>query len=372
MKFEQVVGQIELKERLRRSATEDRLSHAQLFYGVEGSGNLALALAYATYILCENRAPQDSCDTCPSCQKIKNYGHPDLHFSFPIILATKIDTSDFYMQKWVQAIIANPYLNSEDWHDAMDESGKKGIIGVHESANIFRKLSLKSFHGGYKIAIVWLPEHMNHEAANKLLKIVEEPPDRTIFLFVSQSYDSLLPTIVSRLQLVRLKPLVEEEVSMGLQTHESLPVEESNRIAVMCNGNYREALLLARSKENSSFAFNIFRDWMRLCYKRDVGGVISIVDEIAAIGREKQKSLLRYAMHVFEQCMIGNYVGVEKIKLVGAEKEFSEKFMPFINGGNIEALAQEFETAHSNLERNALPKILFLDLSFNVFRLLNQ
>lgn len=372
MKFSSVIGQEEVKDRLRSSVIDQRISHAQLFLGREGSGMLATALAYASYVLCEQRTETDSCGTCPACMKLNSLSHPDLHFSFPIILSKKAETSDSFSALWKQTVLNNPYLNLEDWYDSQEETNKQGVIGVKESDDIVKKLSLKSFGGGYKICVIWMPERMNLSAANKLLKIVEEPPDKTLFLFVAESYDDLLPTIVSRLQLIRFKPIPEDVISAGLKSNEGLEDGAAKGVAFLAEGNYRKALIHANQQELELQSFEAFRGWMRLCFRKDVVGAISWVDEIARIGRERQKLLLKYGLDIFRQCLVGNYLGGDQVKLVGAEKDFGDKFMPYIKGANISELRSQFEEASFKLERNASPKILFLDLSFTMFRLINQ
>lgn len=372
MRFSEVVGQSEIKQKLIKSVRDGKISHAQLFAGGEGTGALAAALAYSTYILCSNRGENDSCGTCPACIKSDQLAHPDLHFVFPIILKHKEDTSDVYVGEWKESVKQNPYLNLRDWYAALEEEKKQGVIGKNESNAIVKKLSLKSFEGGYKICIMWMPELLNLTAANKLLKIIEEPPQQTLFILVAQDYDNLLQTITSRLQLTRFKPLVQSEIVDGLQQGYNISETDAIRIASISDGDFRKAGRHVNEEGIQDQSFQHFRDWMRLCFRKDVPGIMSWVDDIAGIGRENQKALLEYGTTIFHQCVLGKYVGAAQINLVGGEREFGEKFMPFIKGSNIEDLQEEFEKARYHIGRNALPKILFLDLSFKVFRLLNQ
>jgi DNA polymerase-3 subunit delta' len=372
MQFKDIIGQQEVKQRLIQSAKEGRISHAQLFMGPEGSGNLALALAYAQYIACRNRSETDSCGTCPSCVKYKGIAHPDLHFAYPITSAKEGETSTNYLPEWREALQANPYMNIFQWIQKVGAENKQGVISVHESAEILRKLSLTSYEGGFKVMIIWMPEKMNLASANKLLKILEEPPDKTLFLLVTENMDQLLATIISRTQLVKVNRIADEDMKEALVSNCSLDEQEATRIAYLAEGNYNEALHLVQHSDEENFNFIQFRSWMRLCYNKDVLKNQQWVDGMAGIGREKQKNYLAYAIGMVRETLMVSYGNASLIRLQGEELDFVKKFSPFIHGENCIAVTDELNRAMRDVERNANPKILFTDLSLKMMSLLKQ
>jgi DNA polymerase-3 subunit delta' len=370
MFFKDIIGQQNIKERLIRSVRDNRISHAQLFLGPEGCGNLPLALAYAQYVMCKDRQETDSCGTCPSCLKFRTLGHPDVHFSYPVILSAKVKVANDVVSTWRDAIDEQPYMTASYWYEKLGEDNKQGVIGVKGSDEIVKKLVLKSYEGDYKIMIIWLAEAMNIAAANKLLKIIEEPPNKTLFLLVSVDHEKIISTILSRTQLIKINKLKDEEVTAALVQKNSVGEQEAMSIASLADGNYLRALKLLEEKHEANFNFEHFRNWMRLCFKHDVLGTIDWVDTIATLGRERQKNFLQFGLHIFRQSIAGSYGSEDMIRLQGEELGFAKKFAPFINGKNILKLSEEFNTAHYHIERNANPKILFLDLSFKLFRLI--
>ena len=372
MRFSDVIGQEQVKARLLETVKEGRVSHAQLFLGPEGSGNLASALAYARYILCQQRKEDDACEECHACQMSAKLTHPDLHFSFPVILSSKVSVSDHLVADWRKAVLEMPYMTTGWWYNFLGEEKKQGVIGVKESDDVVRKLSLKSYEGGYKIMVLWCPELLNTAAANKLLKIIEEPPAGTLFLLVAGDHEKILPTILSRTQMVKFSRLSREQITQGLQSQLSLPGEQAEALALLADGNYFEALQLAKHGNEEQVHFVQFRNWMRICFRKDVKGAVYWADEMASQGREKQKRLLAYALHLFRECVIGNYVGDEQVRLAGQERDFTLNFAPYVKSTNLLDLTEAFTDAHQHVERNANARILFLDLSFKVFRLLNR
>ncbi len=370
MYFNNIIGQEEAKHHLLQTVKEGRISHAQLFLSPQGTGGLPLAIAYARYVLCSNKQEQDACGQCPSCVQLDKLAHPDLHFAYPVVLSSKVKVSDDVLPAWREAVLERPYMSANWWYEQLGEDKKQGVLGVAESAEIVRKLALKSFEGGYKVMIIWMAELMNTAAANKLLKIIEEPPEKTLFVLITENHEDILPTIISRTQLLKLNKIKEPTIATALQQAYGLEVTEANAFARLAEGSYFEAGKLVEEREEENQNFVQFRDWMRICFRRDVGEAIRWVDSMAGIGREKQKSFLRYGLHIFRQCIVGNYGDEQLVRLNGTELEFSKKFAPFLNGNNMVALVEEFDTAHYHIERNANPKILFLDLSFKVFKLL--
>lgn len=367
MLFKEVIGHKDLKSQLIQSVKDGRISHAQLFLGAEGSGNLALALAYTQYIFCADRKEDDSCNECPSCNKIAKLVHPDLHFSFPFIRSGKDkETADTFVRQFREAVLANPYLNLLSWYESLGQQDKQGLINVNESQRIIEKLSLKSFEGGYKVYLIWMPEKLNGPAANKLLKTIEEPPNKTIIILVANDSEQIIPTILSRTQLTKLNRLDDLDLAQGLIDEFETENQLASNLAVMSEGNYNLARDLALHAGESNENFVLFRDWMRLCFKKDIKGVSKWVDSTARIGRVKQKDFLKYALHMVRQCALFNYGVEELVKIKGEERVFMQKFSPFINNENLEDYIELFTEARQNIDRNANAKILFTDLSYKL------
>ena len=374
MQFKDVIAHEAEKRHLIHTVQENRISHAQMFLGPAGSGTVPLAIAYAQYILCQNKQENDSCGTCASCAKIQKHNHPDLHFSFPVHLSKErhIDTSDNVLVDWREIIDENPYFGIDDWNAKLGNENKQGVIGVKESQNIVSKISLKSFEGGYKILIIWLPELMNGPASNKLLKFIEEPPDKTLFLLVAEDQEQIITTIRSRTQIVKLPRLKEKEIAAYLETEKGISANDSIIIAHLAEGDLGKAFHLISEQTEANFNFENFVNWMRLCYQRNIAKSIDWVDLIAASGRENQKSFLMFCLNMFRQCIIGHYAGSELVVLTDEQNAFLSKFSPFINSKNIVGLTTAFNEGHYHIERNANAKILFLDLSIKTFSLLQK
>lgn len=374
MKFSQIPGQKAVIDRLRNAVHENRVSHAMLFYGPEGSGKFAIALAFARYISCENRSQDEACGVCPSCVKYDRLIHPDLHFVFPVI-KKKSGTepvSDLFISQWRSMVLNSPYFSLNTWTEAMEVANEQALIPVAEAAEIIRKLSLKSFESDFKIMIVWLPEKMNPETANKLLKIIEEPPARTLFILVSEEDDKLLPTITSRCQLIRIPALAKDDISGYLRQEKGIDASHAAEIAGTANGNMVRALELAGEDEVTAANLDRFARLMRTAYSRDIQSVVSWSEETAALGRERQKSFLSYSLRLLRENFILNYDGKTNslVFLTRAEDDFSSKFHPFINESNIFALDREFNTAYAHVESNGNTRMIFLDLALRTMRLI--
>ena len=371
MLFKEIIGQQVVKDRLIRSVKEGRISHAQLFLGPQGSGNLALALAYAQYISCANKLEDDSCGHCLSCVKYNKVVHPDLHFVYPVALSKDVRVSTDLAVKWRDAFLDNPYITLFNWFELLDAENKQAVIGVEESAEILRKLSLTTYEAEYKIMIIWQAEKMNQAAANKLLKILEEPPEKTLFLLVCESEDQLLRTIVSRTQLIKIVKINEHDLIGALAQRHSIAPEAAEGIAHLADGNYAEALSLINENENAGQNLASFQKLMRASLKFDPKAVMVWIDEIAVAGRERQKNFLNYALHIMRESLILNYADVSLVKLGADEQGFVKKFSPFIHSNNVEYFIEELNKAHHHMERNANAKILFMDLAFKFNELLN-
>ena len=376
MQLKDVIGQQDVKQRFVQSVTEERVSHAQLIYGPEGSGGLPLALAFAQYLTCEQPADEDSCGRCSSCIKNQKLVHPDVHYSFPVATVRDIlkPKSTDFIEEFRKAVIDQPYLDFNDWFESLDTANKQGFMSVEESADILRKLHLKSFESPYKIVIQWMPEKMRTEAANKLLKIIEEPPDRTIFFLVTENRDQILGTLLSRTQLVRVKHLTLDEIEQSLIKNMELPQSQAHSIAFLADGNYHLALQLAAHEASEMSFETAFIEWMRLCFQpiKSIEKLLKWVDTIAKSGRESQKQFLTASIHTLRECIIANIAAPQLLRLDDQQQHTLKDFIPFIHKGNIHQFIQELNDACFHVERNANAKILFLDLSFRLNKALLQ
>lgn len=370
MRFGEIIGQEEEKKHLIHTVEESRISHAQMFLGSEGSGALPMAIAYAQYILCSNRQESDSCGKCASCLKVQAFNHPDVHFSFPIHLTKSHSISDHLAAEWREQMLESPYFGLYQWNQKLGAENKQGVIGNAESLNIVKKLILKSFEGGYKILIMWLPELMNATASNKLLKIIEEPPEKTLFILVAQNQENIISTILSRTQIIKFPRLKEDEIAKYLETQKGISHDDGITVAHLAEGNLAKALSLVEQQDMANFNFDNFVTWMRLCYQRNIAKTIDWVDEIASYGRENQKNFIKFCLHMFRQSIVGHYTHNELVILTKDQDNFLKKFAPFINNKNIVGLSESLNDAYYHIERNANPKILFLDVSLKLFALL--
>jgi DNA polymerase-3 subunit delta' len=371
MLFKEIIGQRAIKDRLVRSVKDGRISHAQLFLGPQGSGSLAMSIAYAQYISCKNKLEGDSCGQCPSCIKYNKLVHPDLHFVYPVALSKDVRTSTDVAAEWRTALLDDPYITLFSWFERLDAENKQAVIGVEESGEILRKLSLTTYEAEYKIMIIWQAEKMNQAAANKLLKILEEPPDKTLFLLICESEDQLLRTIVSRTQLIKITKISDTDIVKALvENHEQSP-EIAEKIAHLADGNFAEALTLVNENENAGQNLASFQKLMRASLRFDPKAVMAWIDEVSGAGRERQKNFLNYALHIMRESMVQNYADTSLIKLGADEQDFVKKFSPFIHANNLERFIDELNKAHYHMERNANAKILFMDLAFKFNELLN-
>lgn len=372
MRFCEIIGQEEVKRQLRQSVLDGRIAHAQLFTGLSGVGKLGLALAYAQYIACPNRTNEDSCGVCPSCLQYQKLQHPDLHFAFPIVKGDDGDVCDDFVEKFRNLILENRYFDLEDWYRAMGVETKQGMIYEKESSEILRKLSLKSFGDGYKVMVIWQPEKMNVTCANKLLKLLEEPPTKTLFLLVSEHPELLLSTILSRVQEVRVPRLSEEVIASGLcGEYAWLSGEDAKAIAHMANGSYLTALKTMNESEDNQGCFDDFVALMRNAWlvgqKKDYGALLKLrqwSNDMAdgKVGREKQKAFLQYAQRQIRENYIYNFACPEMNYQTEKERQFSTRFAPFIHEGNVEKMMDELGKAEQQIGQNGNAKIIFFDL----------
>lgn len=365
MTFDDIIGQQAAKTRLRQMVANDRMAHALLFLGSEGSGKLALALAFAQYVLCTNKQDENACGHCSSCIKTSKLIHPDLHFSYPVV-GTKV-TSDTYAAEWRKAMEQNPYLNVNQWLQSIDADNKQGNINKDECTNIIKKISLKIFEGTHKILIMWLPEYLGKEG-NRLLKLIEEPPKDTLFILVAEQSEKILNTILSRCQIINVNPLTDEEVAEGL-IRQGMKADKAKQVSFLANGNLNEALSMSQSVENDNA--NLFVDWMRKCWVGNGVALCTWVNEkFAKLGRENQKHFLQYALHFMREYMVLKMTGDDRIRLQEQEAVTAQKFTKIIEFHQIEPIVQLLTDSAYYIERNANPKILFLDASIQMHRIL--
>ena len=367
MQFSSVIGQKSLKEHLIDEVRNDKISHAQLFIGKPGYGVLPLALAFVQYLFCENKSESDSCGVCPACKKVKQLQHPDLHFSFPTVQAIS-KTSNGNLKEWREQLIEQPYFDLNDWIHKTDVRERKPIIGVHESEEIIKKLSLRSYEGGYKVMIIWMAEEMNTSCANKLLKIIEEPPKNTLFILCVDSQESMLATIISRCQLVKVPRVSLDEMSMHLRETKQINLNQADSVAARVDGDFLEVIEFLGDHIEQDANREQFIQLMRVCYKKNVLDMMVWSEDIAKSSREQQKIFLKYALHMFRQSMLRNYTEDALTKVSDEENAFLDKFSRFISGNNVFDFMKTFNEAHYHIERNANPKILFMNLCFNVMR----
>ncbi len=375
MLFSEIIGQEDVKNKLRQSIHSGRIPHAQLFYGPQGSGSLAMAIAYAQYVACSNRSKIDSCGECPSCKKFMHLSHPDLHFVFPVNTSKEVKkdpVSDDYIALWREQLFESPYFLSGQWYNRIGIENKQGFISRKESESITRKLSLKSFESDYKFLILWLPEKMNTTSANMLLKLIEEPPEKTLFLMVSEIPEQVLVTISSRTQPVKLERIEKETLALALQKNKGISKEEALSIARLANGSYIDALDILETSEESIFYFDHFTSFMRLCYQRNIPEINLWVEEMASIGRERLKSFFIYALRLIRENFILNLKKEDLVYLSKREEEFSQRFHPFINGRNILAISEELNSASADIERNGNGKIVLFDMALKIVKLIRR
>lgn len=381
MKFSDIVGQNHLKNHLVNSVQKGRIPHAQLFIGPEGSGTLPMALAYAQYIICNNKGSENEGGSAACNLKFDHLQHPDLHFVYPVATTDSIKsnaTSDDFLSTWIDFLKETPYGSVNDWYEAIGIQKKQGNISVHEAASILKKLILKPFEGGYKVMIIWMAEKMNTEAANKLLKLLEEPTDKTVFILIAEDEKAILQTILSRCQILHFNALNEQEIVQGLIEKESCDEVDAYSIAKQAQGNYNKALKLRYNITNEYPFDEWFVTWVRAAFRanknaRVVSDLIKWSDEIAAIGREKQKLFLNHCMELFRQALLLNYSTSELVYMEPKVENFKLKnFAPFVNEHNILEIYQEIEDATYHIERNGNAKMIFTDLSIKLTRLIHK
>lgn len=374
MEFSSVLGQDYLKNHLKNSVKNNRISHAQLFVGKEGCGTLPMALAYAKYILCYGSSNKEACNS--KCEKLQ---HPDLHFAFPVATNQKVKkhaVSNLFLEEWRSFILENPYGSLFEWLQFIGVENKQGLMSVNESEEIVKALKLKSYEGGYKVMLIWMVEKMNNAAANKLLKLIEEPPQKTVFILITENEEQIISTIKSRCQLLHFPLLSEQDIINGL-TKKNANLNSAKQIALQSNGNFNKALQLLNNNNTDEPFEKWFIHWIRAAFKAKgnvtaIRDLIDWSDTIAKTGRETQKHFLNYCLQFFRQALLLNYKANTLVYLKTKTPNFKlEKFAPFVHGNNILNINKELNDAIYHIERNGNAKIILLDLSIKLTRLLH-
>jgi DNA polymerase-3 subunit delta' len=373
MLFKNVVGQQAIKKRLIQSVKEERISHAQLFSGPSGTGKLAMAIAYAQYISCKNRSETDSCGVCSSCHKYNKLAHPDLHFVFPIFNPpSQKPVCDDFLPQWREMVLNDPYFELGSWLNQIEAGNAQGIIYERESDSIYRKLNLKSFESEFKVMIIWLPEKMHLYCANKLLKLIEEPPSKTLFILITEDEEAVISTIRSRAQLVKFPFIDNESIKNSLLSIEEVDADLVPDAVHLANGNYIKAKSYIHPSEEEQFYFQKFQEMMRQAYKREVLAQIGWAEEMAKIGRDKQKAFFAFALRLVREYFVMNMNQSSMIYLNREEKNWGKQFAPFINERNVTAFFQEFEKGITHISWNGNPRIIFLDTALRMVRLIKK
>lgn len=368
MQFKDIVGQEEMKRQLIQQVAENRVSHAQLFLSCDGSGALPLAIAYAQYINCLDRGAADSCGVCASCRKYERYIHPDLHFSYPFFASKEVKIAVDVLEEWRTMLLADPYTDMDIWRSRLNAENKQANINIAECHDIIKKLSYKAFEAGTKVLIMWLPEYLEKEG-NALLKMIEEPPADTLFLLVANQQEHILSTLLSRTQIVKIPRLPAAVVTAYLVQKYGLEEEKAAAYSFLADGNLIEAKALAQHAHNDHA--EIFAGWLRMGYGNKVPDLISFVDKAAAWGRENQKNFLKYGISFLRDCSLILNGADSLVKLPPRAMETAVKLSTNVLDQEMAAaIVSELEQAHYHIERNANPKILFLDVSLQLVKII--
>lgn len=380
MTFSEVLGQQHIKSHLAKTVKSGKIPHTQLFIGKTGSGLLALALSYANEILCQSY--DEKSDAYTGCKnKVNKLAHPDLHFVFPVNTnegVKKNPISDNFASSWRDFVLNNSYSSLYDWYQFIGIEKKQGNISKHEAVSISKKLSLKSYEGGYKVLIIWMAEKMNNECANQLLKLIEEPPEKTVVLLLTENVEIILDTIKSRCQKLHIPSLAEEEIYQELVDAYSLKSNEAKKISHQSNGDFNKALQIIKEDNKDVLFEDLFVLWVRTAFKAKknkeaVNGLFHWSEKIAEEGRETQKRFLNFCLEIFRQAMLKNYNAESLIYFQSHDGNFSfDKFSAYIHQNNILDIREALEKAIYHIERNGNAKIIFTDVSIQLTRLIHR
>ena len=381
MQFSEILGQEHIKSHLTKSANLGRIPHAQLFVGPEGSGTLPMAIAYAQYLICSNQNGENSGSNEACNLKFQKTSHPDLHFIYPTVSTEEVKTkpkSIDFITEWRQFLEQNKYGSLFDWYQILGVKNKQGEIRVDDAQEILKLLALKSFEGGYKVMIIWMADKLNIAASNKLLKLLEEPTDRTVFILISENEEDIIQTIRSRCQVLHFNGLPEKVIADALISNKNMEPKAALKIAHQAQGNYNKALQLLQTDNESTFFEKWFVDWVRAAF-RAKGNAAAIQDliqwseQIAGLGRETQKKFLEFCIEMFRQALLLNYQAPNLVYMEPQVEKFKlENFAPFVNGNNINDIFKELSDAMYHIERNGNAKIILTDLSIKLTRLIHK
>lgn len=378
MRFSDVIGQGETLRRLVRMTEDDRLPHALLLCGPRGCGKVATALAFASFLLCPHAtAAEGACGNCRQCAMLRKWHHPDLHFSYPVIRPSGMGaehrmSSDDFAAEWNQMLLEGPYFSMDTWLGHMKAENQQAQMGVGESEAILRRLSLKSSQGGRKVCVVWLAERMNDECANKLLKIVEEPPRKTIFLMTSEQPELIIETIRSRTRRIDMPAIPSADIERVLREQRGLKAADAARVARVCGGSWLKACDMLRADNERSSFLDLFKTLTRAAYRRDVREMKSWSDTIAGYGREKQKRLLTYFLHLVREYFMYNFHRPELCYMTVGEEDFAHGFARFVNETNVMELSAVIDRTLRDISQNANPKMQLFDMALNVTKVLRR
>ena len=371
MKFSDVIGQEEAKRRLRQMVSEDRVPHAMMFCGPQGCGKMALAVAFASYLLCRDHADGDSCGACPQCAMTASLAHPDLHFSYPVIRPSgtgsehKMSSEDF-ASEWRDLLSSGPYFTMDSWLAAMGAANQQALIGVGESDLLLRKLSLKSSQGGYKVVVMWLPERMNAECANKMLKLMEEPPQQTVFIMVCEEPEKLIDTIRSRAQRIDIRRVDEAAIETALVEWRGIDADSARRLARAAGVSWLAALEELDADNEKRQFLDMFVSLMRLAYMRKIKDLRKWSDTAAALGREKQRRMLAYFLRLVRENFMYNFHDPQLCYMTRDEEKFARNFAPYINEANVIEMSDLMNRAMRDIGQNANAKIVLFDMATNI------
>lgn len=364
MRFSDIIGLEEEKATLVAAVKKNHVAHAQLFHGAEGSGNLALALAFGAYVNCEKPTETDSCGACPSCSKIDKLAHPDISFIFPTAGGKKI-SSETFMAEWRSFVQENVYGNLTDWLEKIEI--KQGNIPVEEARKLIQNLSLKSYEGGYKLVYIWLPELLSISTANAILKVLEEPPEKTFFLLVCNNSQSLLTTILSRVQRFAVPKFKDEEVN-GYLAQKGIPEERAKELTVLADGNLNKAIKL--SGANNTNEHDWFASWMRFCFAFNLTELVNCSEEFDSLTKEQQKNMLEYSLTIFREIFLVAGGNENMVKLEQKQLEFVRNFSKVFNINNLQKISELIDEGIFHIERNVRAKMVFLDTSLQLAKLI--
>ena len=374
MTFSHIIGQEETIGQLRAMVDQGRMPHALMLFGPMGSGKLAMALALARYMLCQHPVDGQPCGQCTDCRMTEQWAHPDLHFSFPLFKQKSTDQpiSDDRLAEWREQLSRTPYFTPNDWLADLHGENQQLQFYVGESDSLQRKLSLKASQGGYRIVIVWLPEKMPPATANKLLKLIEEPPSQTHFILVSQEPEQVLGTILSRTQRMRVPALPEQVIAQALTGRHGVAPDHAATLAHVAQGSYTQALALVSDDDERKAHFDFFVQLMRYCYMRQAQEMRQWADQVSGLGRERQKRMLEYFQRLVRENFVSNFRQPQLVYMTDEEEAFARNFARFINERNVIPFTEELAACQAEIEQNVSPRMVFFDLALKITLLLKK